>query len=145
MFPAKSWRLCYRTIGHWNWIPLPVLRIASGRSDTRHSCWIYDLCKPKGLQAPWTIALKAEVRSSFITMTVQEQHPRSHLKGATSRVRNGDQRYPVLCHYQLGQGIITVSPSWILIKGYSTATSADVRIRSGQVVSETCSCIPPDE
>ena len=26
-------------------------------------------------------------------------HPRSHHKGATGRVRTGDQRYPVLCHF----------------------------------------------
>ena len=48
---------------------------------------------------------KAEVRRSFITTTVREQHPRSHHKGATGRVRTGDQRYPVLCHCQLGQDI----------------------------------------
>ena len=45
--------------------------------------------------------LKAEVRSSFITTTVWEQCPRSHHKGATGRVRTGNQRYPVLCHCQL--------------------------------------------
>ena len=32
-------------------------------------------------------------------------NPRSHHKGATSRVRTGDQRLPVLCHCQLGQDI----------------------------------------
>ena len=31
--------------------------------------------------------------------------PRSHHKGATCRVRTGDQRYPILCHCQLGQDI----------------------------------------
>ena len=30
---------------------------------------------------------------------------RSHHKGATGRVRTGDQRYPVLCHCKLGQDI----------------------------------------
>ena len=50
---------------------------------------------------------KAEVRRSFITTTVREQSPRSHHKGATSRVRNGDQWYPVLCHCQLGHDIPT--------------------------------------
>ena len=47
---------------------------------------------------------KAEVRSSFITTTVREE---SHHKGATGRVRTGDQRLPVLCHCQLGQDIST--------------------------------------
>ena len=32
-------------------------------------------------------------------------NPRSHHKGATGRVRTGDQRLPVLCHCQLGQDI----------------------------------------
>ena len=32
-------------------------------------------------------------------------NPRSHHKGATGRVRTGDQRLPVLCHSQLGQDI----------------------------------------
>ena len=34
-------------------------------------------------------------------------NPRSHHKGATSRVRTGNQRLPVLCHCQLGQDIPT--------------------------------------
>ena len=33
-------------------------------------------------------------------------NPRSHHKGATGRVRTGDQRLPILCHCQLGQDII---------------------------------------
>ena len=33
------------------------------------------------------------------------KNPRSHHKGATGRVRPGDQLLPVLCHCQLGQGI----------------------------------------
>ena len=49
--------------------------------------------------------LKEEIRSSFITTTVREQNLRSHHKGATDRFRTGDQRYPVLCHFQLGQDI----------------------------------------
>ena len=32
-------------------------------------------------------------------------NPRSHHKGATGRVRTGNQRLPVLCHCQLGQDI----------------------------------------
>ena len=31
------------------------------------------------------------------------KNPRSYHKGATGRVRTGDQRLPVLCHCQLGQ------------------------------------------
>ena len=50
---------------------------------------------------------KAKVRRSFIITTTvtssREQHPRSHHKGATARVRTGDQQYPVLCNCQLGQ------------------------------------------
>ena len=34
-------------------------------------------------------------------------NPRSHHKGATGRVRTGNQRLPVLCHCQLGQDIPT--------------------------------------
>ena len=50
--------------------------------------------------------LKAGVRRSFIAKTqVREQRPRSHHKSATGRVRTGNQRYPVLCHCQLGQDI----------------------------------------
>ena len=51
---------------------------------------------------------KAKVLCSFITTTVRrvrEQRSRSHHKGATSRVRAGNQRYSVLCHCQLGQDI----------------------------------------
>ena len=33
------------------------------------------------------------------------KNPRSHQKGATSRVRTGDQWLPILCHCQLGQDI----------------------------------------
>ena len=33
------------------------------------------------------------------------KNPRSHHKGATGRVRTGNQRLPGLCHYQLGQDI----------------------------------------
>ena len=33
------------------------------------------------------------------------KNPRSHHKGATGRVRTGDQRLPILCHCQLGQDI----------------------------------------
>ena len=36
------------------------------------------------------VSHKAEVRRSFITTTVREQHPRSHHKCATGRVRTGD-------------------------------------------------------
>ena len=32
-------------------------------------------------------------------------NPRSHHKGATGRVRTGDQQLPVLCHAHLGQDI----------------------------------------
>ena len=32
-------------------------------------------------------------------------NPRSHHKGATGRVRTGDQLLPILCHCQLGKDI----------------------------------------
>ena len=56
---------------------------------------------------------KVEIRRSFQTTTVREQHPTSHRKGATDanatggkgRVRTGDGRYTVLCLCQLGQDI----------------------------------------
>ena len=35
--------------------------------------------------------------AALFTTTVREQNPRSHHKGPTSRVRTGDQEYPVLC------------------------------------------------
>ena len=47
-----------------------------------------------------------EVRRSFNTTTVREQHPTSHHKGATNRVQTGDRRYLVLCHCQLELGPI---------------------------------------
>ena len=53
----------------------------------------------------WVSLLKAEICRSFITTTIREQRPRSHHKGATGRIRPGDQRYPILCHCQLGQDI----------------------------------------
>ena len=34
--------------------------------------------------------------------------PRSHHKGATGRVRTGNQRLPVLCHCQLGQAFLNI-------------------------------------
>ena len=37
-------------------------------------------------------------------------NPRSHHKGATGRVRTGNQRLPVLCHCQLGQDIPITRP-----------------------------------
>ena len=55
-----------------------------------------------------TSKAEVQVRSSFLTTTVREQHPRSYYKGATGRVRTGDQRYPVLFHCQLGQDIPSV-------------------------------------
>ena len=49
-------------------------------------------------------------------------NPRSHHKGATGRVRTGDQLLPVLCHCQLGQDIPVqivhmglILPRWGLI------------------------------
>ena len=42
---------------------------------------------------------RAEVRSSFITTTVRDESQVDH-KGATVRVRTGDQLLPVLCHCQ---------------------------------------------
>ena len=36
-------------------------------------------------------------------------NPRSHHKGATGRVRTGDQRLPALCHCQLGQDIPNIT------------------------------------
>ena len=35
-------------------------------------------------------------------------NPRSHHKGATGRVRTGNQRLPVLCHCQLGQDLLII-------------------------------------
>ena len=68
---------------------------------------------------------ETEIRRSFITTTVREQRPRSHHKGATGRVRTGDQRYPVLCHCQLGQDIpINVKSPDVL---QTPATTADMR------------------
>ena len=50
-----------------------------------------------------TKPVKVEVRSSFVN--TWDQSPRLHHKGATGRVRTGDQQYPTLCHCQLGQDI----------------------------------------
>ena len=40
------------------------------------------------------------------------KNPRSHHKGATSRVRTGDQLLPVLCHCQLVIDIIAFEINW---------------------------------
>ena len=53
---------------------------------------------------------RAEVRRSFIT-TLFGTNPRSHHKGATDRVRTGDQLLPVLCYCQHGQDIPNTSTS----------------------------------
>ena len=52
-------------------------------------------------------ALRAEVRRSLALLPrLFGKDPRSHHKGATGRVRTGNQRLPVLCHHcQLGQDI----------------------------------------
>ena len=43
-------------------------------------------------------------------------NPRSHHKGATGRVRTGNQRLPVLCHCQLGQDIPTALDARTLLR-----------------------------
>ena len=55
-------------------------------------------------------------------------NPRSHHKGATGRVRTGDQRLPVLCHCQLGQDIPV---SWYC--------STEL-IKSGRAAQRTWTC-----
>ena len=63
---------------------------------------------------------KAEVRRSFDTTTVREQHLRSQHKGATDanatggkgRVRTGDRRHPVLCLCQLTMTRHPSCPAW---------------------------------
>ena len=61
---------------------------------------------------PSALNPKAEVCRSFIT--VREQNPRSHHKGATGRVRTGHQRYwPGIqfpFHCKLGQDVPICSP-----------------------------------
>ena len=80
------------------------------------------MCDSVGKSPPWRgldaafpsqfiLGKKAEIRRSFITTTGREQNPRS--QGATGRVRTGDQRYPILCHCQLGTQVcskIIVTP-----------------------------------
>ena len=53
-------------------------------------------CAPGNVTCPGNAEIgglgpAGEVRRSFITTTVREQHPRSHHKGATGRVRTGEQ------------------------------------------------------
>ena len=45
------------------------------------------------------------------------KNPRSHHKGATCRVRTGDQLLPVICHCQLGQDIplCIICYNWLII------------------------------
>ena len=71
-----------------------------------------------------------------MTTTVREQHPRSHHKGATGRVRTGNQRYPVLCHCQLGQDIPVACETGLLypnlLRCRSCSTGASTVSRSYQ-------------
>ena len=56
--------------------------------------------------------LRICVGRRFATALLPRQfgkNPRSHHKGATSRVRTGNQRLPVLCHCQLGQDKVYIS------------------------------------
>ena len=66
-------------------------------------------------QAPWP-GPEVEARCSFITTTVLEQRPRSHHKGATGRVRSGDQRYPVLFHSSCQSGQDMAMTEGIIVK-----------------------------
>ena len=50
---------------------------------------------------------EVEVRRSFITTTVRDQSP------ATGRVRTGDQRFPALCHCQLGDDIPALPGTYV--------------------------------
>ena len=56
-----------------------------------------------------TAALKTHIGRRFAAALLVPRlfgtNPRSHQKGATGRVRTGNQRLPVLCHCQLGQDI----------------------------------------
>ena len=58
-----------------------------------------------GITEVVSISVRGGVFADLITTTVRERHLRSHYKGATGRVRTGDQRHPVLCHCQLRQDI----------------------------------------
>ena len=70
---------------------------------------------------PGVLCSRAEVRRSFITTTAREEsQARSHHKGATGRVRTGDQRLPVLSHCQLGQDIRVYNVGCIKHKMYVT-------------------------
>ena len=68
-------------------------------------------------------ACRAEVRRSFISTTVRDEYH----KGATGRVRTGDQRLPVLCHCQLGQDIPRKRATGPVTAEKATATAAAER------------------
>ena len=70
-----------------------------------------------------TIKVRAAVRRSFITTTVRDEYH----KGATGRVRTGDQRLPVLCHCQLGQDI-PVNTSM-----YRCGTPGNILMKQGNI------------
>ena len=90
-FQKAASRQCKWQCQRWN-----------ARNEQQHYCCYHSADSDRGI---FQLLFKAEARCSFITTTVREQHPRSHHKGATGRVRTGNQLYPVLWDCQLGQDI----------------------------------------
>ena len=84
--------------------------------------------------------IKAEIRRSFITATVWEQCPRTHHKGATGRVRTGNQLFPVpnLCHWVTSRRTSQAAHTLKQLKHLDLGMSYIIWSRAGQGLS--CAC-----
>ena len=80
-----------------------MTRIDSAGSPSR------GLGRQKQMMVKWRSMAYFKLRRRFATALLPrlfDKRPIAHHKGATSWVRTGYQRYPALCHCQLGQDII---------------------------------------
>ena len=76
----------------------------SARCKTANCCCIFKPLKQQLSAFKLFLAVGRRCAAALLPRLFGK-NPRSHHKGATGRVRTGDQRLPVLCHCQLGQDI----------------------------------------
>ena len=82
--------------------------VAAMMSQCWH-CWqeLFFTCKDISVMRSGMMAQGQRFTAALLPRRFMT-NPRSHHKGATGRVRTGDQRIPVLCHCQLGKDISIV-------------------------------------